>query len=106
MDSNASVMGSIGELQGEEAIAAAQTLVDNFTRLPTLFPEDSQAGATRALPLIWEDWTGFEAQVAMAKGAAEALLAAAQSGDAAAIGEAARNMGAQCGACHGKYRAP
>lgn len=106
MGSNAGVMGSIADLSGHEAVAAAQTLVDNFTRLPTLFPEDSMEGETRALPLIWEDWEGFEAQVAMAKEAAEALLAATQSGDEAAIASATEAMGGQCGACHSKYRGP
>lgn len=106
MGSNAGVMGSLAELSGEEAVAAAQTLVDNFTRLPTLFPEDSMAGETRALPVIWEDWEGFEAQVAMAREAAQNLLEAAQSGDAAAFTAAVEAMGGQCGACHSTYRGP
>lgn len=104
MQSNAATMGSLADLTGAEAVTAAETLVANFERLPTLFPEDSQEGDTRALPLIWEDREAFEAQIAMAHDAATALLEAAQAGDMAAYAEAVGAMGAQCGACHSMFR--
>jgi cytochrome c556 len=104
MQSNAEIMGTAAELSGAEAITAAQTLVGNFERLPDLFPDDSQQGDTRALPLIWEDRESFDMQVASAHDAANAVLAAAQAGDTAAYAEALGAMGGQCGACHSQFR--
>ena len=105
MRSNGGVLRGAGDLSGDEAIAAGQTLVDNFTKLADLFPEDSMGGDTKALPAIWEDSEGFMVAFANAQAAAAGVLAAAESMDAAAYADALKAIGVTCGACHGTYRA-
>lgn len=87
------------------AVAPATAMVAFAKTVPSLFPEGSGTGDTRALPAIWSDWAGFE-KVAMEHVAAvEKLQAAAQSGDASALGAQLKATGATCGACHKPYRA-
>lgn len=105
MKSNGKNLKAAFSASGDDAIAAAQTLVDNFTALAGLWPEDSMEGDTKALPAIWSDNENFLVAMNNATGAAEALLAAAQAGDAGAFGAAAKAMGGTCGACHGTYQA-
>lgn len=105
MHSNASVMQSAGAATGADAVTAGETLVANFQRLPDLFPEDSKEGETRALPLIWEDMEGFQAEITAAQEAAQAVLDAANADDAEAYAAAIGAMGGRCGSCHSKYRA-
>jgi len=94
-----------GQFEGEDRIAAAQTLVDNFAELGALFPEDSQTGDTKALPAIWTDKDGFMQAYSASVVASANLLAAANSGDDAAWGAALKEVGASCGGCHTKYQA-
>lgn len=105
MKSNGKNLKAAFSASGDDAIAAAQTLVDNFTALADLWPEDSMDGDTKALPAVWSENENFLVAMNNATGAAEALLAAAQAGDAGAFGAAAKAMGGTCGACHGKYQA-
>jgi cytochrome c556 len=106
MKSNGAVLqGGAMDKTGDEAIAAAQTLVDNFTQLPDLFPEGSAIEGSRALPAIWENWEDFTAILDTAKGGAEAALAGAQAGDVDAYKAGLETVMGQCGACHEKYRA-
>lgn len=94
-----------GAATGDDAIAAAQTLVDNFDQLVHLWPEDSQTGGkTEALPNIWTDTAGFEVALATSASAAAAMLAAAQAGDSTAYIASLKVVGGSCGACHGDYR--
>jgi cytochrome c556 len=106
MRSNAQVMGSAADLTGAESVTAGETLVANFERLPTLFPEDSKDGKTRALPAIWENPEEFQAEITAAQEAAAGVLAAAQANDTAAYTQAIEAMGARCGSCHSTFRAP
>lgn len=106
MESNAATMAAAKDATGADAIAAGETLVANFTRLPDLIPEDSQEGETRALPAIWEDTAGFLAEVTAAREAAQGVLDAANAGDAQAYAQALEAMGERCGSCHSKFRAP
>jgi len=106
MKTNGMTLRSLNSATPEQAVPLAQTLVDDFAQLADLFPEDSQTGDTHALPVIWSDPDGFMAAYNNAATAAAALLAAAQSGDANAIGAAVKSMGAACGNCHTTYRAP
>ena len=74
------------------------------TNLKQLFPEgtDEAAGLkTAALPVIWQNWAGFE-QAAMRFQEETAKLAeVAQGGDMAAIGQQLGSLGKNgCGGCH------
>lgn len=68
--------------------------------LPKLFPDDSKSGDTRALPKIWEDKKGFDAQIA-----ALAKAASARPKDAEALKVAFPAVSKVCGDCHEGYRA-
>jgi cytochrome c556 len=105
MRSNAGVMGGAAALTGAEAVAAAETLIENFTKLPTLFPEGSTAENSRALPVIWENFDEFTGYFATGLEAATAMKAAAEAGDAAAYAESTAAIGGLCGQCHSKFRA-
>ncbi len=105
MKSNGGTLRGAGELTGPEAVAAMQTLLDNFTHIPAVFPEDSIVGDSKALPAIWENWEEFTAIAETGRAAAESGLAAAEAGDAAAYGEALKTIGGTCGQCHQQFRA-
>ena len=94
-----------GKFEGEDRVAAAQTLVDNFAELGALFPEDSQTGDTKALPAVWTDKDGFMQEYNMAVAASANLLEAAKSGDDAAWTAGLKEVGATCGSCHTKFQA-
>ena len=70
-----------------------------------LYPAGSDKGDTKALPVVWTDWKGFEAANTASNDAADALSKAAGTGDMAAVGAAFGATGKSCGACHDKYRA-
>ena len=105
MKENGGTLRSAGTLTGSEAVAAMQTLLDNYTNMPALFPENSVVGDSKALPVIWENWEEFTAIIETGRSAAETGLAAAEAGDAAAYGEAVKTIGATCGQCHQQFRA-
>jgi cytochrome c556 len=104
MREDGGLLRSAGGLTGAEAVAAMQTLLDNYTHIPDLFPEGSIVGDSEALPAIWENWDAFVAIVETGKTAATAGLAAAESGDAAGYAAALQALGATCGACHQQFR--
>ncbi len=104
MKQNGGLLRGAMRASGDDAIAAANTMLQNFTNLPELFREGSTAANSKALPLIWENWDDFRARFDEdAKHAAEAV-AAAQAGDAAAYGTALQAIGQSCGSCHQMYR--
>jgi cytochrome c556 len=104
MREDGALLRSAGNLTGDEAVAAMQTLLDNYTHIPDLFPEGSIVGDSEALPAIWENWDGFVAIVETGKTAAAAGLAAAQAGDAAGYAAALQAVGGTCGQCHQPFR--
>lgn len=104
MREDGGILRSAGNLTGEEAVAAMQTLRDNYSHIPALFPEGSIVGDTEALPAIWENWEAFTAIVDTGVAAAEAGLAAAQAGDVAGYAAALQAIGGTCGQCHQQFR--
>jgi len=70
-----------------------------------LFPPGSDKGETKALPVIWTDWAGFQAASKMVETNADKMAMAAGSGDMAALTAAFGDTGKSCGACHDKFRA-
>jgi cytochrome c556 len=104
MMQNGQALRGAGSLTGEQAVAAATTILQNFTNFPGLFKEGSITGSSKATPAIWENWADFEARIKAGSDAAAAMLAAAQSGDTAAYGAAIQAIGGTCGGCHMAYR--
>ncbi len=87
---------------------AAGDINARLQRVPDLFPEGTSMEAgydTEALAVIWEDPDGFAEATQNAIAASEEMMAAAASGDPAAVGEKVGNLGLNgCKACHDKYR--
>ncbi|WP_332686821.1 cytochrome c [Devosia sp.] len=104
MREDGGLLRTAGNLSGAEAAAAMQTLLDNYTHIPDLFPEGSIVGDSEALPAIWENWDAFVAIVETGKQAATDGLAAAEAGDATAYAAAVQALGTTCGACHQQFR--
>ncbi len=102
MKENGGLLRSAGQLTGDEAIAAAQTLLDNYTHMPDLFPEGSEGGD--ALPAIWQNWEAFTAIIDTGRTGAEAALAAAQAGDTAGYAAGLQTIMGTCGQCHQQFR--
>ncbi|HEX8584627.1 MAG TPA: cytochrome c [Allosphingosinicella sp.] len=75
------------------------------TAIPGMFPPGTDLPASRALPAVWSDRTGFEARAAGFQAATAQLLAAASANDKPAFAAAVKATGAACGACHTTYRA-
>ena len=108
-------MKAIGESLGSGSpdaaliIEKATAIGDTADAIPTLFPEgtglDALPGDNGAKPEIWQDWAGFETAAGNLGTHADALVAAAQTGDAAAMQAAFDALGKEgCGGCHSKFR--
>ena len=106
MKQNGMTLRGAAALTGSDAVAAATTLLQNFTNMPALFPEGSITANSKALPAIWENWDEFKAIFDADAEAATLMLAAAQSGDNAAYTGAIQKIGESCNTCHQKFRAP
>jgi cytochrome c556 len=89
------------------AVAPARAIADVAPRIKGWFPPGSDTGQpTRALPAIWSDRAGFDRAADGFVTQAAALVAAAESGDAARLASALQATGQACGVCHRPYRAP
>ncbi len=98
-----------GDAPDMAAISTAATDINTrLQNVPNFFPEGSSMEAgydTEALAVIWEDPEGFAEATQNAVTASEAMMAAAASGDPAAVGEQVGNLGLNgCKACHDKFR--
>ena len=110
MVANASHITNIfSVLKGETSFggyiaAHARAISDGAAMLPDIFPQGSGDGDTAALASIWQDWAKFEATAMALKTAADTLASVAGSGDMAAVGAAAGEVGKACGGCHEPFR--
>ncbi len=114
------IMSAIGGHMGAIAMVAKQEVdfvaeveghahaINEMSKnLLPLFPEGSgpEAGNTRALPVIWEKWSEFEAAVKALQDESAKLAQVAQSGDLAAIAAQTGQLGNNgCGGCHKTFR--
>jgi cytochrome c556 len=86
-----------------KAVEAMKTIASDMETFPTLFPEGSDQGDTKASPAIWENMDDFKALAA--KLATDANAAAdAAAGGLDAFKTAFGAVGGDCGACHKQYR--
>lgn len=84
--------------------ASLTTMADTMKTFPDQFPKGSETGhKTEASPKIWENFDDFKAKAAKLETDATTLLAALPA-DQAAVGNAMKTLGADCGACHETYR--
>ena len=102
------------------AQAAGGQLVQSLQGVQNLFPQKTSLtefpGKTRAKAEIWAQWDKFVAADQAAVAQAQALNAALQGGDKAAITAALGNLARDvpgntptpggCGACHAAFRGP
>lgn len=97
-----------GSIDKAQAIAAAKTLAATGRAQAGLFPNGSGASAgvkTDALPAIWTNRATFDGQMKAYIAQADKLVAAAGTGNAAAIGAQFKAVGGTCGSCHKQFRA-
>lgn len=84
--------------------ASLATMNEQIKGFPDQFPKGSESGfKTEASPKIWENFDDFKAKAAKLEADSATLLAALPA-DQAAVGEAVKMLGADCGACHESYR--
>jgi cytochrome c556 len=101
------IKGVVAEGKGTLADAekAAQEIAANADKIPGMFPKDTNAGESEALPVIWQQWSQFESKAQNMESLAAKLASAAGSGDKqatlAAFGDLGKNG---CGGCHETYR--
>jgi cytochrome c556 len=85
----------------------AAMIVAQAPEIAGWFPAGSDASAgvaTKALPAVWTDRTEFDELAAQLVVDAKALVAAIEGGDLDTVRAQARTVGANCAACHRKYR--
>lgn len=103
-------MAAIRNFAGDPtaAKAAAADIEKGFKAFHGQFPagSDATAGKTRAKAEIWSDAAGFKAANDRSAAAAAQLVAATNSGDAAAVTTALGAVTQTCGGCHNAYRGP
>lgn len=86
----------------KDSIAAANQAL---LRLPSLFPQGSDRGNTRALPTIWTEPDRFKQTYDDAAARMTELIAASDQTDRSKFGAAVGRMAAACGSCHAVFRA-
>lgn len=113
MKSNSSHLKALSAAAKEGNMAdvekLARELASNFGKIadPALFPKGSTGEDTRAKPVIWEDWKGFEGKAATARKLAQALAAQAKAGKMAEAKTLAGSLGKEaCTNCHKTFRGP
>ncbi|SOD89625.1 c-type cytochrome [Caenispirillum bisanense] len=73
---------------------------------PAAFKTDTSGSdvKTTAKADIWQNWEKFEGGLTMMAERSDALVAAVQGGDKAAIGQAVQAVGETCKTCHDNFR--
>lgn len=101
------VKGVVVEGKGTlaDVVTAAQAIEAGDAKIPSMFPQGTNAGESEALPVIWEKWSDFEGHATTMGQLAAKLEQAAASGDQAATLAAFGALGKDgCGGCHEIFR--
>jgi cytochrome c556 len=83
--------------------AALKVFAEGAPKLPALFPNDSQTGDTKALPVIWQEQDKFKAIFTKLESDSKAAMTAITN-EATFKTEMPKVLG-NCGTCHTTYRA-
>jgi cytochrome c556 len=107
--------GAIGAMARNQAPFDAEVVARNAGRIkvlaemaPELFARDTREFKTiksLALDSIWSSQADFKTKSDALASAADAVVAAAKTGDKAATIAAYANVGKACGSCHDAFRA-
>ena len=91
-----------------EGIAVnAEVIAITALQIPSLFPEGSLNGKSRARPEIWRRWSEFEASAKNLTIWSERLRDAAKAKDDKAVADIAKDFGrVSCDSCHILFRRP
>ncbi len=94
-----------GEKPYDAAVVKASltTISETAKVFPDQFKPGTEKGDKAASPKIWEDPADFKARADKLSADADKLLAQLPA-DAAGVGAAMKTLGANCGACHEKFR--
>jgi len=113
MGANIGPLAAMAKGEAEFDAELERVHIDNLVRLATYNPfphfpagtsNAEQAGKTRALPAIWEDFGAFVSRHEDFNTAVAGLEQVAGQGRAA-LGPAVGRLGETCKACHDDYRA-
>ena len=92
-------------LTGDQAIAALQAILDNYNKLPSLFPKGSLTDNSLAKPVIWDRFDQFTALFKLGAETAADGIVAAKAGDLERYKNDIRIIGTTCNDCHATFRA-
>jgi cytochrome c556 len=100
-------MKAIVDANGPAAgvVAPAKKVVDLEATFVKDFPAGSDKGDTKALPVVWSDWKGFETASHNLTAQATKMAELGQAGNMDAVKAQFAEMGKACGGCHNTYRA-
>jgi cytochrome c556 len=92
--------------QPAEVQRLAEVLRADSKKILTLFPQGTSSDQrfTMALPVIWQDWSAFEAAAKVQHGAALRLKELAQGRDTTALTKQVEAVMNGCMDCHKKFR--
>lgn len=104
-------VGALGAIAKGEKPYDAEVVKKSLTTIsadakdfPNHFPAGSETGMeTQASPAIWQNMDDFKAKAMKLSQDAQTILASMPA-DQAAVGQAMKTLGAECGACHQAYR--
>ncbi len=106
-------VGRIGaHIKGDRVLTPAQLelsaqVVENMSKVvyDGFLEGTDQSKGNRARPEIWKEWAKFKDAQAKLQGETPKLLAAAKTGDKAALQAAFGGVGGACKNCHDSYQA-
>ena len=101
-------MAAKGDVSFTDEVAGHAHAINELSKnLARYFPPGSgkEAGETRALPVIWEKWTDFEAAIQTLGTESAKLAEVAKGGGSAGIAAQTGELGNEgCGGCHKTFR--
>jgi cytochrome c556 len=103
MKEDGAILKRAKSLSGDAAVAAATTILRNFTNFPGLFRPNSITPDSRATAKIWQNWPDFTARLNAEKANAQAMLTAAKAGDKKGYEAAINALKRPCSDCHLAY---